>query len=309
MERRRRRERRRSGNRPLRLAWLLLLLLVAAVGFYVKAPAAWLAALGLDRGPGATAVAVGQLPPLPPGSEIAAATTPTWQINRAPPVAATADKPLVAVVLVGLGRSATATDVAISLPAPLSLAFSPYARPFAEVAERARLAGHEILVDLPMEGEGEEPDPGPGALLTLLDVPQNLERLEAILGQGEPLAGVVVLGGERFLAATDLVEPVMARLRERGMMVVLPRIEGVDAGSGDGTALLLVDRRLYAAASTDELLAEVERIALTTGSAVAVVPAEAPVLAEIGPWAASLAARGFVLAPATQVLERRLTGS
>src|SRR5688572_2463291 len=171
MERRRRREPRRSHAWPLRLAWLLLLLLVAAAAFYVKAPAAWLAALGLERGAGTPVIASGQLPPLPPGTEPIGAPTPIWQIYRAPAIAASDGKPLIAVVLSGLGRSATATDVAISLPAPLSLGFSSTARPFGDMLERARAAGHEVLVDLPMEGEGAEPDPGPGALLTLLDVP------------------------------------------------------------------------------------------------------------------------------------------
>lgn len=291
------------------MAWLLLLLLVAAAAFYVKAPPAWLAALGLERGTAAPpALATGQLPALPAGGEMAAISAPAWQSHRAAAVAAEAGKPVIAVVLSGLGRSVTTTDVAISLPAPLTLAFSPYARPFAGLLERARAAGHEVLIDLPMEGEGAEPDPGPGALLTLLDVPQNLERLEAIVGQGEPLAGTVVLGGERFLAAADLAQPVLMRLAERGLMVVAPSVDGVhDGGVAEGVALLLIDRRLAGAeASIDELLAEVERIALTTGSAVAVVPADAAVLAEVAPWAASLAARGFVLVPATQVLERRL---
>ena len=303
MERSRRRRRRRSRSRPLRLAWLLLLLLFAGAAFYLKAPASWLAAVGLQHDGGEAVVASVQLPALPAGN---VAARDAWELNRAAAVAVPAGKPLVAVVLTGLGRGGEATDAAIALPAPFSLAFAPTQRPFDDALQRARAAGHEALVDLPMEGERADPDPGPGALLTLLDVPQNFERLDAILGQGEPLAGVAILGGERFLMADDLAQPVLARLAERGLMVVAPRVEGALGEPGD-LALLLADRHYTTeTASVDVLLAEVERIALTQGSGVAVVPAEPAVLARLGPWASSLAARGFVLAPATQVLERRL---
>lgn len=298
-----------AGSRALGLAWLLLLLLAAALGFYLKAPAAWLSALGIERQPAAaSAVVVGQLPALSAGSDPPAGAPPAWQANRAAAVPAGDGQPLVAVVLTGLGYDSAVTDLAIALPAPLSVAFSPYARPFGDALQRARAAGHEVLVDLPMEGEGPQADPGPGALLTLLDAPQNLQRMAAFIGSGEPLVGVAVLGGERFLAAPDLVEPVLARLAEQGLMLVAPAVDdALDGALAAGRPVLLVDRRLATeGSSVDALLAELERTALTTGSAVALLPAEPAVLAEIGPWVGSLAARGFVLAPATQVLERRL---
>jgi len=307
----RRREPERSASWALRLAWVLLLVPVAAFVFYLKAPPAWLAAVGLERGGGATAVAVGQLPALPPGGDPAAAAAPAWQFHRAAPVVAAPDVPLIAIVLTGLGRSQPDTLAAISLPAPLSLAFSPHARPFDTTLVAARAAGHEVLVDLPMEGGAGDSGAGdlgsgPGALLTLLDVPQNLQRLDDLLGRDEPLAGAVVLGGERFLLADDLAAPVLARLAERGLLLVAPRLQDLEAIALPGAPLLLADRRLGDDSAGGELLlAETERSALMTGSAVAVLPAAPEVLAELRRWSGSLAERGFVLVPATQVLERR----
>jgi len=340
MERRRRRSRRRgrrhgglshgsrprgfSGSRqsraawPLRVAWLLLLLPVAGFAAYLSLPASWLARPDVDAF--VETVATGRLPALSAEAETVALETvgsepaepqapslPPWRAWRATPVEA-AGRPLVALVLTGLGRSQRDTATAIALPTPLSLAFSPYARPFGPALDEARAAGHEVLLDLPMEGETSDLE-SPAALLTLLDLPQNLQRLDAVLGAGEPLVGVAILGGERFLAAEDLAQPVLALLAGRGLLVVAPPIDAELARDG-ATTLLVADRRMDGAEpDVERLLAELERIALTEGSAIGVLPAAPEVLDKLRLWAASLGARGFVLAPATQVLERRLSGS
>jgi polysaccharide deacetylase 2 family uncharacterized protein YibQ len=297
------RTRRPSVGWPLRLAWALLLTAVAAFAFLMAAPPAWLARLGLERP--ASTVVVGHLPALPSGIDPLSGATPAWQQHRAAPVPAPADRPLIAIVLTGLGRDEGLTRAAIDLPPTFSLSFSPYARPFGATIEAARAAGHELLVDLPMEGSASDAGAGPRILLTLLTASRNLERLEAILGEGNPWAGVAVIGGERFLAAPDLAQPVLDRLARVGLMVVAPQIEPAPSGR----AVLLVDSRLADLDSLERALAELERRALIAGSAVATLPATDEALARLASWTASLPARGFTLAPATQVLERRNAGT
>ena len=84
---------------------------------------------------------------------------------------ATDVRPRIAVVLTGLGLSAEATDTAIrELPAPITLSFTPYADRLDHWMGLARVNGHEVLLDLPMEPTNfPYDDPGPQTLLTQLD--------------------------------------------------------------------------------------------------------------------------------------------
>jgi hypothetical protein len=68
--------------------------------------------------------------------------------------------PRIAIVVGGLGLEAAGTEAAISrLPGAVSLGFAPYGDDLPAEAARAREAGHEILLQAPMEGFGAAPGP------------------------------------------------------------------------------------------------------------------------------------------------------
>ena len=93
----------------------------------------------------------------------------------------------VAIIVEGLGLNSEATEAAIkSLPASVTLAFSPYTRDLQDWLRRATEAGHEVLVEVPLESNRfPADDPGPLGLLTSLDQIQNVERLTAILNEAD----------------------------------------------------------------------------------------------------------------------------
>ena len=66
---------------------------------------------------------------------------------------------------------------AIDLPAPVTLAFLPYASELAEQTAQARARGHELLVHVNMEPTDRGIDPGPKALLTSLSPAEIRERM------------------------------------------------------------------------------------------------------------------------------------
>lgn len=300
-------------------AWIILLVPAAALAAYVAAPPAWKAALGLPPPPTvALAVARGHLPPLSEAlqSGEVAETRPAWQRHRQPPPAVAASTPLIALVVTGLGPDEALLAEAEALPGGVTLSFSPYARPFAPAMDRAMAEGHELMLDLPMEG-GEGLDLGPQALLTLLDRERNLRRLGWLLdgpdAAAAPVVGVVTLGGEAFLAAGDLAGPVLAELAARGL-IFLDAVGGDGAGAAAPTTAglprLAVDRLVGGdAAAVAHQLAELERVALLQGSALGVARADAATMARLAPWLASLDERGYVLAPLSAVLERRAAAS
>ena len=106
-----------------------------------------------------------------------------WQVY-ARPFDTSDQRPRVAIVISGLGRSAAATEAAIQgLPGAVTLAFLPYGQNLQHLINLARAAGHEILLNLPMEPiDYPINDPGPNTLLTALSIEQNQNRLNWVLG-------------------------------------------------------------------------------------------------------------------------------
>ncbi|MBZ0217697.1 MAG: divergent polysaccharide deacetylase family protein, partial [Fimbriimonadaceae bacterium] len=65
---------------------------------------------------------------------------------------ANADEPKIAILVTGLGISASGTSEAIQrLPGEISLAFAPYGGDLQRWIGKARRAGHEVLLQVPME--------------------------------------------------------------------------------------------------------------------------------------------------------------
>ena len=133
---------------------------------------------------------------------------------------ATTDKPRIAIVIGGLGISATNTNDALAkLPGAVTLAFSPYGADIERVVARARGDGHEVLLQVPMEPfEYPDNDPGPQTLLTTLLADQNLDRLYWLMSRFQGYVGVVNVMGNRFTASERALTPVLYEITKRGLI-------------------------------------------------------------------------------------------
>ena len=88
---------------------------------------------------------VGPLPVISPDGRQA------WQVY-ARPFRDDPDKTLIAIILRGMGMSQSATNAAIQqLPGEITLSFAAYARGLPQWISGARAAGHEVMLQLPME--------------------------------------------------------------------------------------------------------------------------------------------------------------
>ena len=129
-------------------------------------------------------------------------------------------RPKVAIVVTGLGVSFNATESVVGiLPGEVTLAFAPFAGKLKEWIDAARGAGHEVLINLPMEPRGyPRDDPGPFGLLTALDTEQNRRRLDWVLSRMSGYVGVTNYMGDRFTANQTAMRPVMREMQRRGLM-------------------------------------------------------------------------------------------
>ncbi|HEY9536208.1 MAG TPA: divergent polysaccharide deacetylase family protein, partial [Kiloniellaceae bacterium] len=222
-------------------------------------------------------------------------------------------RPRIAVVLTGLGLSDSATQAAIEqLPAAVTLSFSPYARGLERWIALARSRGHEVLIDLPMEPTTfPNEDPGPQALLTGLTPQENLDRLDWVLGRGSAYVGVAGSMGSRFTASRAAIEPILQEMKQRGLLFVDRRsteeslVAALAAEIGVPHAVndRSIDERQASRVAIDARLAQIERIALTSGVAVAMGQPYPVTLERLAEWTGELTARGFAVAPVSAVVD------
>ncbi|MDH3475106.1 MAG: divergent polysaccharide deacetylase family protein [Rhodospirillales bacterium] len=246
-------------------------------------------------------------PPEPAGE--AAAETPAPE--EATASAVYHGPPRIAVVVTGLGLASEASGQAIAqLPPEVTLSFSPYSDALDQWIPKARAGGHEVMVDLPMEPETFPlDDPGPQALLTNLPQEQNLERLRWVLTRGRESIGVAAHMGSRFVSSSPDLRPVLTELKARGILFL------DNGASPDSVGARLAGELALPYAVTDRVLdddepsreaisarlVQVERLALTNGSAIAMGRPYPATLERLGEWAAGLGARGFALAPISEL--------
>lgn len=250
------------------------------------------------------------IPTIPPALE----QLPTWERYRQP-FNMDDKRPRIAVVLTGLGLSDSATQAAINqLPAAVTLSFSPYARDLERWIALARSRGHEVMLDLPMEpATFPNEDPGPQGLLVGLTAEENLNRLDWVLSRGSAYVGLAGAMGSRFTASRDSVEPVLRELKNRGLIFLDRRTTenslvpalAEELGLPAAVNNRSVDERQASRVAIDARLAQIERIALTEGFAVAMAQPYPVTLDRLAEWSTEITARGFALAPISALADQQ----
>jgi polysaccharide deacetylase 2 family uncharacterized protein YibQ len=221
--------------------------------------------------------------------------------------------PRIALIVGGLGVSASATDKAIdTLPAPVTLAFTPYSADLVTVAANARARGHELLLQAPMEPfDYPDNDPGPQTLLTSLSGPENVDRLQWLMSRMQGYVGVANLMGARFTASDAALTPVLQELAHRGLIYVddgsSPRSVAAQAAGAQNLPFAHADISLDAVSApndVDHALARLELKARQTGHATGFINATPAAVSKIAGWAKTAAGRGFVLVPVSMVVSK-----
>lgn len=138
------------------------------------------------------------------------------------PVEIPPQTPYVAVLFTGLGKRANATEAAINtLPATVSMAFTPYADKLKTYIANARRTGHETLLNLPMQqGVFPDTDPGPLGLVTGLPEQENRKRLHKVLGHDVAYIGVAAMAKENFSYSGAQMKSFYEEIVGRGLVYI-----------------------------------------------------------------------------------------
>jgi len=231
----------------------------------------------------------------------------------APPFETNDRRPKIALLVAGLGVGASITDAALAqLPPEVTLGFAPFTAELQSAIDKARGAGHEVLLEVPMEPfDFPDSDPGPHALLVAASTEENGKRLDWALSRATGYAGVMNLLGGRFLGEETAIEPVLGHVARRGLFFF-------DSGASSSSVAVTAARHMRAPIVTgtlsldavttpaliDAKVAELENAARQDGFAIGVASAFPVTIARLAEWAANANARGFQLVPVSALAKR-----
>ncbi|MDB5477837.1 MAG: hypothetical protein JWM96_332 [Alphaproteobacteria bacterium] len=243
----------------------------------------------------------------------APAKTPTWK-KFARPFDQAQKNPRIALVVANLGLADAATKTAVqNLPGEVTLALSPLTPDLEDQMAKARAAGHEILLSMPMEPENyPQNDPGPNTLLLSQPDKENTARLRRVLASGEGYVGVLPFMGEKFVTSEEKMSPIMDIIREEGLMVLdntgqrnsaiapLSRLGKIPFTRSD----VVVDPE-HSGETVEAQLASLEKIAHDQGSTVGIIYLYPSVMEKLQAWIPTLEKKGLVLAPLTAQITQK----
>ncbi len=123
----------------------------------------------------------------------------------------------IALIVSELGLSQQDTKKAIeTLPAAVSLAFSPYTEKLNYWFSEGKKFGHEILLEIPMEPINyPDDDSGPLSLLTRYSNLRNIELLKDIMEKSYGYSGIINWMGDGFMQSRESLFPVFDYIKQK----------------------------------------------------------------------------------------------
>jgi len=215
--------------------------------------------------------------------------------------ASPASRPQIAIIFDDLGLDPSALDRLHEFAGPLTFSFLSYGRDLQSAADRARNAGHGVMLHLPMEPLGEN-DPGPRALTRDGPIKVFRRNLAWHLDRFEGFTGVNNHMGSKLTADAIRMARVLEAVDDRGLYY-LDSVTTADSAAEDAalwTGARLIRRDIFLDNDPDVTmiraqLQKTEEIARRTGYAIAIAHPRETTLATLGPWLASARFRGFDL--------------
>jgi uncharacterized protein len=224
-----------------------------------------------------------------------------------------ASGPRLAIVIGGLGISAKMTQAALdTLPAEVTLSFSPYVGDVRHWASEARKRGHEVLIEIPMEPyDFPDSDPGQYTLRVGADTAANMQRLNWALSRLSGYTGATNLLGARFLADRDALRPVLDTLAKRGLLFfdngAVPHSAASEAAAGSGVYFAATDEvidSIQSAMEIDRRLDSLTTAAKAKGTANGAGFVYPVTVERVSLWSKKLFDKGVVLVPLSAIASK-----
>jgi uncharacterized protein len=225
---------------------------------------------------------------------------------------ATLTGPSIAVIVTGLGINEQGSlDAIDALPEAVTLAFAPYGKTLTTTVAAARTAGHEVLLEVPLEPfDYPQNDPGPQTLLTGEQPRANLDKLFWLMARFGGYVGLINNMGARFTASAADFSPIMEEVGARGLGYVddgsSARSLAPQLAAGNkvpfGAADLVIDANPSRAAIL-AALGSLEAKAQESGQAIGIASALPITVGALEEWSRELSAKGITLVPVSALMK------
>ncbi|MEE9329090.1 MAG: divergent polysaccharide deacetylase family protein [Parvularculaceae bacterium] len=212
-------------------------------------------------------------------------------------------RPMSGVIVGGLGLDPSLARAAIhDLPPEITLAFAPYAKEIAVLTEEARRAGHEVLIELPMDTHGVDQGMlGPAALLTTYTATQNRERLIWVLSRSRGYFGVINYLGQKYSSDDLQFSSTLDIIRGSGLAYIDDTGVGRASLQRNGLPWTSIDMVL-AESSLGSQLRALDVAAENQGAALARAYVSPTVISSLQDWTSKRDTDRTALAPASAIL-------
>jgi hypothetical protein len=238
--------------------------------------------------------------------------TPFAAYSRPSSAVVGSGKPMVAIVMTGLGLNEAGTlDAVDRLPPDISLAFAPYGKTLDRTVSAARAAGHELLLETPLEPfDYPDTDPGPQTLLTGQPARANFDKLYWLMGRFGGYVGLINNTGARFTASAADFGPIMEELGTRGLGYLddgtSNRSVAPELAQANKVPFGRADAMLDANPARAPILTALDSLAAkaaANGSAIGVISALPVSIATVTEWAQGLGNRNIQLVPVSALMK------
>lgn len=219
----------------------------------------------------------------------------------------------VVLVIGGMGISQTSSKMAIeNLPGSVTFAFAPYGNSLNRWMQQARRAGHEILLQVPMEPVGYPANnPGVHTLRSDATAQENLANLHWAMSRFTNYVGVMNYLGGRFLnQASAGAVPVFNELAGRGLLFLEDGTVKNSLGPGLAVKSLLpyaqADIQIDSVRSRAAIAKKLEQLAVQakrTGLAIGVGNAFPDTIRMVAEFAAQAEGLGIEITPVSAVVK------
>lgn len=256
--------------------------------------------------------------PLPP-EEVATApkapeptpapiVTPT-QKQTVLPRPAVEGRPKISIIIDDIGMDLPHSKEAINLPAPITMAFLPYATRTPELAKIAKANGHTTIIHVPMEAMDAKLNIGPGGLKTSMSDSEFDAAFGVMLSSFDGYEGINNHMGSRLTQDKDKMDRLMTVLGQRNLFFVDSKTVGssVAAHEAASSGVPYAERDIFldhieSAAFVKGALENVERTAQRKGYAIAIGHPKKFTLDALKEWIPTLEAKGFELVSVKSLL-------
>ncbi len=214
--------------------------------------------------------------------------------------------PKIAILLGGMGLNTSLTGRAIKeLPGEVTFAFAPYGNGLQKQINQARVAGHEIMLHLPMEPFGyPSVNPGPRTLLASAPSAENMRNLHWHMSRFSGYIGITNYLGAKFASEGEAIAPVLRELNARGLVFLENGAADQSMAEAIGQVIDLQVRQTHAVidsqlsfAAISEALHGLEKTAREQGRVIGFGTSLAVTIEAVAKWAEGLPERGVMLVP------------